>query len=314
MKAITVVICTYDRYDLLTKSIESLYRQATNVADYNVLVVDNTPKQHRKSCDFLIKKYKSYGNFKIIFEDVPGLSNARNRALEAGNSKYIAYLDDDAIASSSWIDCLLKAFEFSGRVGVVGGQIQPIWAKRRPSWLGDQLLGYLSVVDWGGELRLAAADEWFAGANIAFSRELLKSCGGFSPGLGRVGNSSVLMSNEESQIIDFARQNNYELVYAPEAMVDHLVEEKRMTQSWFRRRVAWQAVSDFKLDATSAQADPRKKERNIKDFLISLPPLYRNLQGMYLDLDDPDEFVWQLSAIYSYTLLTLSGFEGLKNV
>jgi len=34
-------------------------------------------------------------------------------------------------------------------------------------------------------------------------------------------------------------------IYAPKALVEHVIPSERLTQSWFRRRAAWQAVSDL---------------------------------------------------------------------
>jgi hypothetical protein len=96
--------------------------------------------------------------------------------------------------------------------------------------------------------------------------------------------------------------------------VDHLVEKKRLRRDWFRRRAAWQATSDFLLDATNIENQLPGMLENIKSYLCSLPPRYRNIQGLYYPTDDAGQFQWQLSAIYASTALSLAGFDGLEGI
>jgi len=314
MPLISVVICTYNRYDVLKKAIDSLTKQSLDDEKFEILVIDNTPNAEDGKGALAKKEFESIKNLTYVFEKTPGLSNARNVGYKLARSNYISYLDDDAIASSEWVEEVLKAFEGFENVGVVGGRIAPIWEIPRPSWLGDALVGNVSVVDWGGELRVAGDEEWFAGANISFSKQVLEEAGGFSTNLGRKGGGQVLLSNEESEVLNFVKQSEYIEVYNPKASVDHLVEKKRLTRDWFRRRSAWQAASDFMMNAVEAEKNLPDQLTNIKDYLCSLPPRYRNIQGLYYATDEAGEFQWQLSAIYANTILTLAGFDGLEGI
>ncbi len=314
MLKIAAVVCTYNRYDYLVKAIHSLLAQSLPQNNYEILIIDNTPDAKNAPGRQLSKEFSGLKNLKYIFEETPGLSNARNVAMVNTEAKYISYLDDDAIASGNWLEAIIEAFELTDEVGVVGGKILPIWESKRPLWLADSMLGHVSVVDWGGSLRVAEEDEWFAGANISFLRSLLLACDGFSTSLGRVGTGNCLMSNEETQILQYIKGQGHKAVYAPKALVDHMVEKKRITRDWYRRRIAWQAVSDFVMNAESLDLQMSKSLKNIKAYLASLPPLQRNVQGLYLATDDPGTFAWQLSALYEFTTLTLAGFEGLENV
>lgn len=313
MLKIAIAICTYNRYDLLPKAIDSVIKQDFPVDQYEVLVIDNTPNAEEGEGKKIQEKYADISNLTYVFEKTAGLSNARNVAMNMTSAKYISYIDDDAITLKNWLSNVVLAFESFENVGVVGGKIAPMWEIQRPAWLNDQLTGHVSVVDWSGELRIATDEEWFAGANISFRRDVLLESGGFSTSLGRVGNGNSLMSNEEVEVLKYIKETGCKAVYAPEAVVDHLVEEKRLRRDWFRRRVAWQATSDFVMNAEVAEARIPECLKNVKAYLASLPPLQRNLQGLYCATDIPGEFIWQLGAIYDFTILTLAGFEGLEN-
>lgn len=313
MLKIAVAICTYNRYDLLPKAIDSVIAQEFPKDEYEILVIDNTPNAEQGEGKVFQEKYSNIKNLTYVFEKTPGLSNARNVAMNMTTAKYVAYIDDDAITLEHWLTNVVSAFESFDNVGVVGGKISPMWEIERPLWLSNQLTGHVSVVDWGGELRIASDEEWFAGANITFRRDVLIESGGFSTSLGRVGSGNSLMSNEEVEVLRYFKDSGCKAVYAPNAAVDHLVEHKRLRRDWFRRRVAWQATSDFVMDAETAEARIPDCLKNVKAYLASLPPLQRNLQGLYTPTDIPGEFIWQLGAIYDFTILTLAGFEGLEN-
>jgi glycosyltransferase involved in cell wall biosynthesis len=311
--SITICICTFDRYDLLPKAIESALTQSIDPSEFRVMVVDNSP-DHKKAREFG-QRYESNKRVSYRVEERPGLSNARNIGAQECGTEFIAFMDDDAIASSDWVTGLLAAFRTFGEdVAVVGGRVDPIWEATRPVWLSDALLGHVSVVNWGGEARIANKSEWFAGTNIAFRTSAIVSAGSFDVRLGRTGNGAALMSNEESVVVNHLRALGKLAVYAPAASVRHLVERKRTTQVWYRKRVAWQAVSDFIVDPAASHEMSIKGWDWVMKYFFSLPPKERNIRGMHLDTDSPDLFKWQLEIIYLHTQMLLNGFQGTNDL
>ena len=309
---IVICICTYDRYEELPKAIDSAAAQTLSVDDFEILVVDNSPDHDR--AEAFGNGVGDIPNLTYVVEETAGLSNARNVAARLAEAPIIAYLDDDAVASPEWAFEILKAFDtFGPLTSIVGGRVDPIWGAPRPPWLHDSLVANLSVVDWGGDdARLAAPHEWFAGANIAFRVAAIRRFGGFATNLGRKGSSATLMSNEEAQLVEKIRAAGELVVYAPKARVGHLVEEKRLERSWFRRRTAWQAVSDFTLDPGARSAEVRQEWGRVVKYFNAVPPLERTLRGLYFETDDPDLFRWQVGTVYMTTLAALAGFEGVE--
>jgi GT2 family glycosyltransferase/glycosyltransferase involved in cell wall biosynthesis len=242
--ALSAIICTYNRYDLLPGAIDSLVQQDIPAGLLEIIVVDNSPDQ--AGAARFGQRYAGLSNLTYIVEPKPGLSNARNIGTAAALGRIVAFIDDDARACQSWAKELLNAHAaFDGQAGVVGGPIAPRWTDEKPAWLGKPLLGYLSLVDLGHELRELSAGEWLAGCNISFDREALIAAGGFSTRLGRTGSGSTLLSNEETELSERVRAIGKLVIYAPKAVVEHVIPPERLTQSWFLRRAAWQAVSDL---------------------------------------------------------------------
>jgi glycosyltransferase involved in cell wall biosynthesis len=307
---ITAAICTYERYDLLAKAIASLARQTLAKEDFEILVIDNSPD--RAMSMEISARYGQIPNLRWSFEQTPGLSNARNVATRLARAPLIAFMDDDAIAHRSWLQALLDVFgEFGDQAHVVGGRVDPIWEIPQPAWLPNSMLGYVSVVNWGGVARFAVDKEWIAGTNIGFRVEALKQIGGFPGHLGRKRGGQALLSNDESDVVERMAAEGSRLIYAPEAIVEHLVPVERLTQAWFRRRAAWQGVSDYLLDPARFFEAAPGYWHGVTNYYAHLPPKYRTPRGLYMEQQDPDMFQMQMSALYNFTIAMLAGFRDL---
>lgn len=311
-KKITAVICTYNRYDLLDKAITSCVEQSLRPQEYEIIVVDNSPFSPKAAqCS---EKYRSCPHLRYLIEKTPGLSNARNVAAKEADSPLVAYLDDDAIADHRWLENVVSAFDkFGPEAGIVGGRIDPIWDVPRPRWLPDELLGVLTVVNWGGSMRVAKEGEWIAGANISFRVSALEEAGGFNVALGRNGDGTILLSNEESALVEKLKALGYKLIYAPEARVDHLVEQKRLAPEWIRRRQAWQAVSDFIKSPDQFEGKEEAYWGVVARFMSKSRPRHRTPAGMFADIESEELYHEQVRATYCLVSLLLMGARNVED-
>ena len=115
--ALSAVICTYNRYDLLPEAIESLVKQDVPPGLFEFIVVDNSPDQ--AGAARFGQRYAGLSNFTYLVEPKPGLSNARNKGTAAALGRIVAFIDDDALACGSWAEELLHAHAvFDGRAGI----------------------------------------------------------------------------------------------------------------------------------------------------------------------------------------------------
>ena len=134
MKDITAVVCTHrlERWPWLLECLASLERQILQPLEV-IVVVDGSPE--------IIERLKTRsGPENILSTPLPsGLSAARNLGLEHASGRYVAFLDDDAVAEESWLKNL-RAVLMDETVAGVGGVSLPNWEGQRPPWLPDQLL------------------------------------------------------------------------------------------------------------------------------------------------------------------------------
>jgi GT2 family glycosyltransferase len=301
---LSVIVCTYDRYDVLPNAIDSLLRQQLEAGSLEVIVVDNSPDQEN-AARFRARFAQTPG-VTYLLEPTPGLSHARNIGTAHARAGLIAFIDDDAIAAPDWAAHMLCAFEtFAERAGVVGGRVLPHWIGARPPWLGDDLLGYLSILDWGERTRPLRPHEWLVGCNIAFDKQVLSSVGGFSRALGRIGAGLALLSSEEVEVTEKIHRAGRVPVYCPEALVHHVIDPSRLTRTWFRRRSAWQAVSDFIKDPerTAAYSPAALEHLHLELLNRSRGPA----AGFFAATDDPQQFKRDAALTYDLVVAMLAG-------
>ena len=301
---LSVAVCTYDRYDVLPGAVDSLLDQMCEPGFLEILVIDNSPDQ--AAAESFAQRYRTEPRVRYVLEPVPGLSNARNVATSLARADVIAFIDDDAIAARDWAVRIVHAFEIAGpQAAVVGGRVLPRWTSSRPNWLGDTLLGHLSIVDWGGSLRELPVDKWLAGCNIAFDRQALMDVGGFSRALGRTGSGLSLLSSEETEVMERIRAAGRVPMYCPEAVVEHIIDPARLTRNWFRRRSAWQAVSEFIKDPKRMTAYAPAAAEHLR--LVSRTGARRSPLGFFQQVEDPEEFRRDVGLAYDLVVTTLAG-------
>ena len=296
---IAVVVCTYNRYDVLPDAIASLTDQALSGSAAEFIIVDNSTDKAAQ--DAFWSAFAANDRVRVVFEAVPGLSRARNRGIREASAPIVAYMDDDAIAAPTWCEALIETFERHSEAGIVGGPVRPIWPAAEPEWLHPWQRGFLTIVDYGPEERALAEEEWLAGTNIAFRREALLAAGGFAETLGRTG--TALLSNEELHTATRLHRQGLQSFYNPSAEMFHRVHAERMTPAWMRRRVAWQAVSDVLANRTPQSAD--EQWRRVSKYFLSVAPELRTVRGLFFDTQDPALFQRQCEALEAVLHLAL---------
>ena len=301
---ISAVVCTHNRADYLRQALRSLTEQTLPPAAFEIVVVDNASTDETPS----VMREATGGGVDLVgvHEGRRGLAHARNAGLRTARAPYVAYLDDDAIASPAWLRTLLDVFEGERPVpGCAGGRIDPIWEAPRPAWLGDALLPYLAIIDWMPEPGVLDESRYLAGANVAFARAALEEVGGFSPELGRIG--TRLLSNEEIAVERRLRRRGYGCYYHPAAAVSHHVPASRLEQRWFVRRFYWQGVSDAVLEMLEQERSTSR--RLARSVVRGVLPALRRWRPGGRRAADPARFLRHCEAAHDlgYGLTLLRG-------
>lgn len=237
---ISIIICTFNRAELLRRTLLSL-RRLIDIEQAEVIVIDNHSRDLTaevvRAC---IKKLNTRVNIRYVCEPRQGLSIARNTGIQLASAPIIAFLDDDAIPYISWLSHIRNAFLRYPRAAAIGGAIIPEFAIQRPDWLISSLELPYTIVNLGHHERMYPRNLYPFGANMAFRREVLHDLH-FPEDLGRKGSS--LLSGEEAWMFKQLRKRGFDLIYIPGMTVRHYIPKERLTREWIKRRYYYQGVS-----------------------------------------------------------------------
>jgi glucosyl-dolichyl phosphate glucuronosyltransferase len=237
---ISAVVCTRDRSAYLARCLKAFSLQTLSAKRCEVIIVDNgsSDDTSRIAASFC----ENHANFRYVRENRVGLAIARNTGIAVSSADVVAFTDDDAEPEPSWLQRTLGRFdEQPDDVGIVGGDVIPVFEAERPAWLTDDLLRPLSAgLKWSTEPRFLRAGEWLVEVNAAYKKKVLLQIGGFPEHLGRVGE---LLLSGEGGVDRLVRRAGFRLFYDPAILVRHNIPATRLTRTWFRRRSFWQGVS-----------------------------------------------------------------------
>jgi glycosyltransferase involved in cell wall biosynthesis len=231
----TVLICTYNRADLLAETLDAIAKTRTALT-WEVAVVDNKSTDHTRS---VVESRQAHYPvpLRYLFEPRQGKSFALNTGIAAIQATIIAFTDDDVRVSDQWLQEGCAPMLSKPDIDYTGGPVRPIWDAPPPAWIDQtrsDLWGTLAILDYGPtpfvfEERARVP----LGANMAVRRTLLDRVGNFDTNLGRIGNS--LRGQEQAEFFCRSRIAGARGMYVPGMTVEHHVPAPRLTRRYFRR-------------------------------------------------------------------------------
>lgn len=221
---ITVAVCTRDRTADLARLLESLREQ--EYPRLKVLVVDNAPSDDGTAR--LVARWAQTMAIDYVVEPRPGLSWARNRAIEASTSEVIAWADDDEVCEAGWATELARAFVEVPEAGAVTGIVAPaelvtesqLWFERYSGVRRGR--GFERAVFSPATARIQSPlyplPPYGAGANMAFRRSAIERIGRFDTALGT---GTATLAGEDTAALCALLLDGGTVVWQPSAVVHH---------------------------------------------------------------------------------------------
>ncbi|MEM5772525.1 MAG: glycosyltransferase family 2 protein [Candidatus Aenigmatarchaeota archaeon] len=102
---LSVILCTYNRSDLLFQSLNSLTYQTLSKKLFEVVVIDDGSDDNTYE---IVKKFVDKLNIKYFFQENSGLASARNHGIYASDGDILYFFDDDDVASKNLLEEHLK--------------------------------------------------------------------------------------------------------------------------------------------------------------------------------------------------------------
>jgi glycosyltransferase involved in cell wall biosynthesis len=247
---LTLIICTYNRAQSLSETLQSLEGLDVDGLRGEIIVVDNNSSDAtRAAIEHFLPRAPLTARY--LFEPRQGLSHARNAGVDAATGDIIVFSDDDVLFDRRWLREIVSAFAHED-AAAIGGKILPKWPAPPPDWLGPELHGFLALLDHG-DSPVVMTEPALWGANLAFRREVFRTAR-FHAALGRVGDK--LYNGEDSDLLLRLMENGERVIYWPRAVVHHNIPEQRLTKAYFRKW-HWDAGS------MAAQRMPRRVARSL---------------------------------------------------
>lgn len=246
--SVSTVTCAFSetRWNDTVAALDSI-RHQTRQPDEIWLVIDHNPSLLERARAALSDVHVVPNTHRL------GVSGARNTGGELATGEIVAFLDDDAQASSTWLERLIDPFQ-DPLVAGVGGEARPLWTDVRPSWFPREF-DWVVGCSYVGLPTTRSPVRNLIGTNMSVRRDLLASVNGFREGFGNVvlrrdENSATgrLTTGEETDFCIRLAASRPEMiwVYEPSAVVYHRVTAERATFHYF----LWRCWTEGKGKAT----------------------------------------------------------------
>ncbi len=303
MDLVSVIVCTRNRATSLQKTLATIATcELSSNYDVELLVVDNGSSDgtHTAFSSVAFSNLRA----KYIYEPKQGKGHAYNLGLMQAKGEVFLFTDDDVCVGPRWIDQMSNPIR-RGLCDAVQGPVKTYLSESTPDWFDRAAIGGVAEVDYGYKTLTETTRE-LVGANMAFSRKVVDTIGGFNTLLGP-GRTGFFDDTEFSWRMAAA---GFKTMYCPDAVVDHFPLASRMTRKslrneWFRHGVSAYVAFRYKEVTSPTHSTYRLARQAIR--CCKLRILDYIARRAYRTTKD-EMFLWmQLGGAWAY-------FNGLKRI
>lgn len=222
---VSVVMCTYNRREMLRDALNSLVRQETGGSfRYEIVIVYNgDPAQALDVVEEIAPSTPI--EIRAIHEPRRGQVIARNRALEEARGEWLAHFDDDQIATTRWLAELMITAE-KHHAKVVGGSLflkLPEGCQRQLTFVCRRMLG--QSVEWD-DVQPYSRKEGPGTGNIMIHRSVFDQVGHYD--------ESFQLRGYDTDLYRRIREAGYEAWFTPLAKAYHVTPQSRLEDEYFK--------------------------------------------------------------------------------
>jgi glycosyltransferase involved in cell wall biosynthesis len=179
VSSVSLVVCTYteERLPLLRDLLRSV-AAGSRKPDETLVVVDRAPELEAR-----LRHELETSEVQVLGSPAGGLSAARNTGWRAARSDWVAFVDDDALVATSWLEILTRTADDLGSA-IAGGRIDPCWPPGGASAWYTRRLGWVVGCSYRGQPTRTTPVQRVIGCNMLIRRAVLDELGGFATDLG----------------------------------------------------------------------------------------------------------------------------------
>jgi len=210
---VSFIIANYNGKGIIEQCVNSILKQDYPKNKYEIIVVDdNSPD---KSWE-LVQKYKKV---KLIKNKKNyGFTKSNNIAMKVSSGEFLALINNDVTLEKDWLKKMISRIKKDKNLGGIGGKI--LYFKSKKVWYGG---GKVYFPGFGKHLNLKK--ESYVDY-LGLAAGIIKRSTGeiyFDENLGMYG--------EDSEICKRIRRKGFKLLYYPEAIAYHHIDESRISEN-----------------------------------------------------------------------------------
>jgi len=275
---VSIIVCTHnlDNYQNLIQTIESLLKQTYREIEI-VIVVDGNHDLFQK----VLPIYIDRSNIKILENEFSlGAFGAGNVGVKVATGDIIAFIDDDAVADTKWLENLVKIYKERNAISV-GGKVLPIWLSKQPDSFPEELYWLVGVTHSDFRSGLISEVRNSYGVNMSFKKDVFDKIGYFNAKLGFAkGGASYLQGAEPEFALRMKQRFGKGVLYNPEAIVYHKIPASKTRFGKLIRRAFYQGYSKALMKRFGSLPGTLTTEKSyLRDLLFNYIP--RHIDGVF---------------------------------
>ena len=240
---VCVLLATYRRPQLLDQTLRSLAAQSLDGLSLETIVVDNAGEEATRA---VVERHAAAGlRVRYLVQvEKRGKSAAVNLGLEqVPRCTLLVLTDDDIIAKPDWIAQLVGATKRWPDASLFGGRIVPHFPSdtRGIDISSPWVRIALAVENDNGDERIVPSGKLW-GANLAVRGSLLTSEVRFNENLGPADGNYI--TGCESDFTHRLESKGAKAVFAPLAIVQHVIRDEQLSATWLCKRAYKQGKGD----------------------------------------------------------------------
>jgi glycosyltransferase involved in cell wall biosynthesis len=225
--SVSVIIITYNGMQTLPQALNCMIGQNSfGQFSFEIIVIDDGSTDETNA---YIEKTAATVNLtepiRYFRTAGKGISFARNMGIAKSDGDWIAFFDQDQLAEPTWISELLTV-ALQNNADVVDGPRRLAMSQAELYKLSSTCREALGEIEGSQKVHQVTTRTCSCTGNVLINRRVFDTVGGFD--------ETIVQGGEDWHFFRKVRAAGFDIWYAPQAVVHHIIPAERLTKSFFK--------------------------------------------------------------------------------